>query len=115
MLGFGTDLDWGRLSKCKGDPIEHWVDDGVREDAPLTTYQELTCGMCPVRGECLDYATKNDVDGVWGGTNSYQRRVMQVPRNRVKCPGCGSRDVIDLNSEQVCSCCGVSWPKVPEL
>lgn len=103
--------EWSLEGNCLGYPDIDWVPD--KEDEPLTVLQELVCGMCKVKGECLDYAMSNtEVEGVWGGTNSYQRRIIQVPRNRAKCPGCGSRDVTDLDSEQICMSCGVSWTKL---
>jgi hypothetical protein len=106
-MDLGTDLAWAKYANCKGQDTEAWVTE--KEDDPVTAQQELTCGMCKVRGQCLEYATANDVEGVWAGTNSYQRRVMQVPRNRAKCPGCTSRDVTDLGSTQICMSCGISW------
>ena len=37
------------------------------------------CGSCPVRGECLAEAlSRADVDGVWGGTTSAERRRMRA-------------------------------------
>ena len=32
------------------------------------------CGACPHQAECLGYALRNDVSGVWGGT-TYPDRV----------------------------------------
>lgn len=106
------DLAWAKYANCNGEKLEVWVPD--REDEPVTAQQDMICGMCKVKGECLEYALENDVDGVWAATNSYQRRVMKVPRNRAKCPGCGSREVMDLPPTQVCLSCGISWEKLLE-
>lgn len=32
-----------------------------------------TCNNCVVKQECIDYATKNNMDGFWGGTTPKQR------------------------------------------
>lgn len=112
-MDLGNDLDWAIRGNCRTYPNLEWVPE--REDTPVTDQQERICGMCPVKGRCLEFATENDVEGVWAGTNSYQRRVMQVPRNRAKCPGCGSRDVMDLGNQQVCTSCAISWARMAEL
>lgn len=112
-MDLGNDLDWAKKGNCLTWLGLDWVPD--REDEPVTDLQDRICGMCPVKDACLTYATEHDVEGVWAGTNSYQRRVMQVPRNRAKCPGCGSRDVIELGDNQICSACAISWLKLPEL
>ncbi len=103
-------VSWSLYANCRGFSSLDWTPEF--EDTPLTSEQELICGMCKVKDDCFKYAIENDADGIWGGTNSYQRRIMQVPRNRAKCPGCGSHDVTDLGSEQICMSCGVSWTKL---
>jgi hypothetical protein len=43
-----------------------------------------TCGLCDVRGKCLEYALKfdpQDDQGVWGGTTERERKVI---RNALK-------------------------------
>jgi len=32
------------------------------------------CGSCPVKQECLEYALRNNDDGVWGGMTANERR-----------------------------------------
>lgn len=32
------------------------------------------CGNCTVQKECLEYALRNDVTGIWGGTNHADRK-----------------------------------------
>lgn len=37
------------------------------------------CGRCPVTGQCLAEALgRAEIDGVWGGTTSSERRVMRA-------------------------------------
>lgn len=111
-MNLGRDLDWAIDGECIKWTKLNWVPE--LEDEPVTAEQERICGGCSVKAECLAYALGNDVDGVWAATNSYTRRVMQVPRNRVKCPGCSSTDVIKAGSDQICMSCGISWASLVE-
>jgi WhiB family redox-sensing transcriptional regulator len=37
------------------------------------------CRQCPVQGECLNYALKNNEEhGIWGGANGRERRRMRM-------------------------------------
>lgn len=37
------------------------------------------CGRCPVAGECLAEAlSRAEIDGIWGGTTTAERRVMRA-------------------------------------
>lgn len=42
----------------------------------------LICRKCAVRAECLDYALRHNVTGVWGGKSEHQRRKMKQERRR---------------------------------
>ena len=35
------------------------------------------CNRCEVQIECLDYALKNHVSGIWGGTTERDRRKLR--------------------------------------
>jgi hypothetical protein len=39
----------------------------------MTAIQKI-CGACAVRNDCLDYALRHDVSGVWGGMNHAERK-----------------------------------------
>lgn len=64
-------------AKCYSYPNPDWFfddvikDRGGREHAPL---QKQFCKDCPVINQCLEYAMKVDVHGVWGGTTYYERK-----------------------------------------
>lgn len=79
-------------------------DDGV-EAAQATA----ACWRCPARAECLEWALANDEQGVWGGTTDFERRQLVSRKTRVKCPGCGARDVDTIPGGEVCYRCGLSW------
>ena len=40
------------------------------------------CGICPVRGDCLEYSTEADEDGIWGGLDQDERRNLRRKRRR---------------------------------
>jgi len=35
---------------------------------------KIACAMCPVSNECLEYALKENVLGIWGGTTDKERQ-----------------------------------------
>jgi len=36
------------------------------------------CDECPYKQRCLEYATKNRLPGIWGGTSDVQRRRLRM-------------------------------------
>ncbi|MGH3099239.1 MAG: WhiB family transcriptional regulator [Streptosporangiales bacterium] len=36
-------------------------------------FAKAVCARCPVRQQCLDYALRHAVSGVWGGTTDAER------------------------------------------
>lgn len=61
--------DWRELAKCKGmDPNLFFPERG---DAKQVSWCKTFCSTCPVRQECLDYASTYAIDtGIWGGEGS---------------------------------------------
>ena len=48
---------------------------------------KAVCFKCPVRLDCLEYAVRNDVAGIWGGTTeSERRRIMGKVKPRKTSP-----------------------------
>lgn len=88
------------------DPELFFPEDGVT--VPLVA--QFACATCPIRPECLNYATQNRMDGYWGGTTRYEREALTRRYERVKCPGCASHDVLEDDHSGVCAACGLSWP-----
>jgi WhiB family redox-sensing transcriptional regulator len=106
-----TPLAWKTRAACKGAPSEVFITPGDEDDEPSypSRAARAYCDRCPVKPECLQYATENNAVGVWGGTTAYQRRQLQRERERSKCPGCGSSDIVTEHNVELCMRCGISW------
>ncbi len=50
-----------------------------RRDDDALAAARAVCHRCPVKAECLAWATKHDVFGVWGGTTRTQRTRRRNP------------------------------------
>ena len=75
-LESGPDVDWRGRGLCVGvqDPDVFFP----AESADLEPARRV-CMRCPVLGECLAEAlSRTEVDGVWGGTTSAERRSMRA-------------------------------------
>jgi hypothetical protein len=46
------------------------------------TEARKTCAACPVRNECLSYATAADEFGIWGGLDQQERRNLKRRQRR---------------------------------
>jgi WhiB family redox-sensing transcriptional regulator len=68
------------LPACHGaEPEQFFCDDGGRVDGPEVAAARAVCERCPVIGECLDWALRHDVHGVWGGTTRTERTRRRNP------------------------------------
>jgi hypothetical protein len=63
------DFDVGR-GKCAGVDTDMFF---PRERDWVPPEIQLLCDSCPVEKECLSYAVRNDLEGIWGGTSWMQR------------------------------------------
>jgi WhiB family transcriptional regulator, redox-sensing transcriptional regulator len=62
--------EWHGRGLCTGeDPDAFFPSHGD----PGTVAQRI-CGICPVRNDCLRYATEADEHGIWGGLDQDERR-----------------------------------------
>jgi hypothetical protein len=50
---------------------------------PGTEAREI-CAACPVRDDCLRYATQADENGIWGGLDQDERRNLKGRQHRRK-------------------------------
>jgi ribosomal protein S27E len=101
---------WQDEATCKGVPLEVFVPD--KEDPEGLEGARQYCNPCPVRDTCLRYALTYGQRGYWGGTDTAERRRLKAKKDRVKCPSCTSRRVVDMedSDDALCLACGLSWP-----
>jgi len=68
-------VDDGRHPSCADlpDPDVMFPKVGGR---PVPPDIARMCANCPLRQPCLEYALREPVDGIWGGTTAKQRRRM---------------------------------------
>lgn len=121
FLADDTSTTWMDLGACRSgvDPnlfspvARQAMVDGelidIEPDYPSDEVKAI-CDRCPVKDICLSWALKNRVEGIWGGTTTYQRELMLRRRARKYCPGCTSQTVIMSGRNQLCLSCGISWP-----
>lgn len=69
--------DWIFKSRCWNEPVDpELFHDRYREEQA-----KEFCQFCPVKGDCAAFATRFDLDGVFGGLNSRQRRNRATRQN----------------------------------
>jgi len=74
--------NWASEGACKGKPSDWWfppkgMTSQVRENIAEA---RRICGECPVSEECLDHSLHWEVEGVWGGKSSRERRDIRRER-----------------------------------
>lgn len=73
-----SDEKWRLEASCLGTDPEAFFPE-KNEDY---RYALKVCEHCDVRGKCLDYAIKHELDGIWGGTTLRQR--LRIARMRLR-------------------------------
>lgn len=67
-------LQWQDEASCRGRGVKLFF-------RGLTAETEAVCGLCPVSGQCRDYAKQNREEfGIWGGLDFDQRAVRHRER-----------------------------------
>lgn len=70
------DPDWMRRAACAG---HSWPDLWFLADGESTA--RSTCRICPVVGECREWAVANPMlVGIWGDTDDDQRKLLRAQR-----------------------------------
>ena len=65
------DVSWRAKSACRDLDTNIFFPDAEDDAGPALS----VCAVCPVRGECLDFAlSTRQHDGVWGGTTEAERK-----------------------------------------
>lgn len=64
------DPAWRKLSAC----ADHF---DVFFDGRKVAEAKSICSTCPVQGQCLEFALRNDErDGIWGGLTAKERKAL---------------------------------------
>jgi hypothetical protein len=61
--------------KCYNHPDPDWFH--IPGNSIVNKAQKEFCQGCKIITECLDYAMRNDVSGVWGGTTAGERQTIR--------------------------------------
>jgi hypothetical protein len=61
--------------KCYNHPDPDWFH--IPGTGDNLKAQKEFCDGCKIFNECLDYAVRNDVSGVWGGTTTRERKMIR--------------------------------------
>jgi hypothetical protein len=99
-------VEWHASAACAGSSFNFVPRE---ETASGVEKAQRWCHGCPVRSECLAWATLYRAEGYWGGTTTYQRMQLRRVRTRAKCPLCLSAQLVYTNPHELCLACGVSW------
>lgn len=68
------ELDWQAQAACKGLSDCDALFFPERNQYTRVKEAKAMCASCPVRKECLNYALKHQVTGIWGATTEKDRR-----------------------------------------
>ena len=63
---------WKVDAACQGIDTELFFED-IPDARSYKRFVLKVCLECPVKTECLNYAVKYNLDGVWGGTSKRER------------------------------------------
>jgi len=69
---------WGS-AKCLYHPDPDWFFDNI--EVNNAREQKRFCSDCPVKQQCLEYALKVNVRGIWGGTTPKERNAIRKELN----------------------------------
>jgi hypothetical protein len=97
---------WERRACATADPNDFFTDDKA-DEVPETAGRY--CRVCEIQPSCLQWAMTYDEQGVWGNTTEMQRKRLKRGITRVHCPGCGSIEILEDNTGEICLACGLSW------
>lgn len=71
-----TGGDWRRAA-CRGEDPE------LFDEQRYELFARAVCRRCPIHQQCLDYALRHAVSGVWGGTIDAERAQLRRRRGIV--------------------------------
>lgn len=70
--------DLARCAVVEADPDIFFMDDKDEPNynAMKTEIAKSICHQCPIEKQCLEFAIKEEMEGVWGGTTTKERNVV---------------------------------------
>jgi len=70
--------DLARCATTKADPDIFFMDDKDESNynAIKTEMARSICHQCPIQKQCLQFAIKEEMEGVWGGTTTKERKTV---------------------------------------
>lgn len=79
--------DWKKQANCRGTTVNMFPTDPVG-----AAKAKQVCVGCPVRSQCLNYATTNqEHEGIWGGLTEFERQGHTPSRTGRQPMPCGTR------------------------
>lgn len=70
-------FDFSEANCLDADPEMFFADDEENPNDELVNRAKIKCASCPIRVACLNKAIEDDLEGVWGGTTTFERRVRE--------------------------------------
>lgn len=78
-------VSWQSQALCSAEGVDPEIFDVLPKDKPSIDRAKRFCGACAVQSYCLDAALDTnppEVELVWGGKTSDERRAIRRSRNR---------------------------------
>lgn len=66
------ETSWRDRAGCAGADPDLFFPVGPADEAAVRAAKAI-CAWCPVRTDCLDYASAHSQKGIWGGTTEDER------------------------------------------
>lgn len=105
--------EWRDQAACQGRDTEMFFsedeDRPSRERTAREAEAKAVCKPCPVKQQCLQFALDGDELGVWGETDTQERRKLRRRGRRRSCARCSGAQVTGTDTAQVCLECGATW------
>lgn len=66
-----------KLAACANEDADmFFADDEESPNMTLIGLAKLVCALCPIKDLCLQKAIQEELDGIWGGTTTRERRIL---------------------------------------
>lgn len=77
--GMNDPREWTPAAACRPYRTDLWFPLEHDRDGRLEIDERAAalCASCPVQTECLDYALRHNVEGIWAGTTPRERKKLR--------------------------------------